>query len=283
MRLAAYCQKKQIDFICTPFDKKSLNYLAANTKMPLLKLASGEVTHGPLLLEAARTGMPIILSTGMSNLEEISVALSILHYGYHHAQGYPDAKPVTQAQLAELRDKVTILHCVSQYPAPVSATNLRAMDSIAEAFGLPVGLSDHSVGITMSVAAAARGASVLEKHFTFDTAAQGPDHAASLAPGELNRLVQAVRDVAAGMGDGKKICRPEEMNTKDVARRSVVAARAIAKGEVFSEDNLICKRPSSGPLMPDALWQLLGKPARQAYAADDFIQAGELAATAAAG
>lgn len=276
-RLHKYCQTKGIHFLCTPFDRRSLDYLAKNTTMPYLKLASGEVTNGPLLLAAARTGLPVILSTGMSDLDEIGIALSILYFGYTHADGVPtDLGMPTPSMLAYLREKVTLMHCVSQYPAPIAATNLLAMDTLRETFGLHVGLSDHSSGISMSIAAAARGACMLEKHFTYDVNAHGPDHAASLSAHDLKLMIKSIREVSEGMGDGKKICQPEELNTRNVARRSVVAAITIKKGDIFSENNLICKRPASGFLKPNQLWQLLGKPAKLDYSADDFIDNKEI-------
>ncbi|MDX1975785.1 MAG: N-acetylneuraminate synthase [Rickettsiales bacterium] len=277
IELATYCQSKKIDFLCTPFEHQSLKILTERTKMRYLKLASGEVTNGPLLLASARTGLPIILSTGMSNLDEIGIALSILHFGYSHKAGSP--QPLSQPtadMLAALKDKVTLLHCVSQYPAPIHLTNLKAMETIAKRFGLPIGLSDHTVGITMSVAAAARGASVIEKHFSYDVKATGPDHSASLSAGELKAMAAAIREVESGLGNGEKHCQAEERNTLSIARRSVVAAYPIEKGEKFSEQNLICKRPATGPVSPNQYWQLLGKPAKSGYAADDFIQADEL-------
>ena len=157
VRLEAHCIKRNIDFLCTPFDHGSLHFLVKNTDMHALKLASGEVTNGPLLLAAARTGLPIILSTGMSDLDEIGVALSILHFGYEHTTGHPQNLTVaTPPMLRALSEKLTLLHCVSQYPAPVASTNLLAMDTLAETFNLPVGLSDHSLGLTMAIAASAR-------------------------------------------------------------------------------------------------------------------------------
>ena len=276
--LAAYCQSKGIDFLCTPFDAASLDYLVSNTRMPYLKLASGEVTNGPFLLAAARTGLPVILSTGMSNLAEIATALSILYHGYFGAKDTaPTLAAPTPDMLAALKNKVTILHCVSQYPAPLTSMNLRAMDSIAAAFGLHVGLSDHSLGITMAVAAVARDAVMVEKHFTYDITASGPDHAASLTPEALNTMVTAIRDVSIGLGNPEKRCVEAEANTREIARRSIVAAEPIAKGTPFSVNNLICKRPGNGPLAPNALWQLLGKKATRDYTADAFIAAEELA------
>ena len=255
---------------------QSLHYLIENTEMPYLKIASGEVTNGPLLLAAARTRMPIILATGMSTLDEIGTALSILYVGYHNKEGNPSKPGVaTPDQLVDLREKVHLLQCVSQYPAPIHSTNLLAMDTLEQTFSLHIGLSDHSLGLTIAVAAAARGARIIEKHFTYDMAARGPDHAASLNPAELAALVKAVREVSEAMGNGEKECLQEEMNTRTVARRSVVAASAITRGTPFGEENLTTKRPSSG-LAPNRLWELLGKNAKRDYDVDDFIDASEL-------
>lgn len=278
VRLEAHCKTRGIDFICTPFDAASLDYLITHTRMPYLKLASGEVTNGPFLHACARTGLPIILSTGMADLGEVATALSIVHAGYH-GNAVPSLLPPTAEMLRELAGKVTILHCVSQYPAPANSLNLNAIDTIRDAFGLPVGYSDHSLGITMPIAAVAKGAVMIEKHFTFDVNADGPDHKASLTPEELAAMVRAIRDTEAARGDGKKQCQPAEMSTRDVARKSIVAATAIAKGELFSEANLTCKRPGNG-LSPNALWQLLGKPASRDYGADSTIDAAELTAQA---
>ena len=277
-QLAAYCREKGIDFLCTPFDAQSLAYLTSATSMKYLKLSSGEVTNGVLLIAAARTGLPVILSTGMCDLEEIGQALAFLHYGMTHPQGYPaQLPPSADAQmLAQLQGKVWLLHCVSQYPAPFEATNLRAMDSMGDAFGLPVGLSDHTQGIAVPVAAVARGATVIEKHFTYDRNAKGPDHMASLSPQELAQMITAIRQVEQAMGSPVKGCQKIEENTRDLARKSLVAGQPIRKGELFSEENLACKRPAKGGLSPNFMFALLGKPAKADYAFDDFITAAEL-------
>ncbi len=275
-RLESYCKKSGIDFLCTPFDEASLEYLAHNTQMKYLKLASGEVTNGPFLLASARTGLPIILSTGMANIEEISDALSILYYGYNNQSGYPKDFTLTPQMLAYLRPKMTLLHCVSQYPAPIGAMNLKAIDTLLDKFTLPAGLSDHSLGISMALAAVARGCHMIEKHFTYDVGAKGPDHAASLSASELKEMVAGIREVEAGLGSAKKNCQPEEKNTRGIARRSVVAATAIAKGEIFSDKNIICKRPALGEIAPNKFWELLGKKAKRDYFADDFIDGGEI-------
>ena len=278
VRLAEYCKERSIDFLCTPFDAASLDYLVKNTQMRYLKLSSGELTNGPFLLAAARSSLPLILSTGMSDMAEIGEALCMLHYGFANATGYPTLHLTTPTpqMLADLIGKVTLLHCVSQYPAPLEAVNMQAMDTMAEAFHLSVGLSDHSQGIHVPIAAVACGAAMIEKHFTYDKEERGPDHKASLSPWELAAMVAAIRDVAVAMGNGQKICQPVEENTRDVARKSLVAARAIAKGEVFTEANLTCKRPEKGGISPNSMFAVLGKPAKADYAADDFIQATEL-------
>lgn len=282
VRLQRYCATKKIDFLCTPFDHGSLDFLVNNTPMPYLKLPSGEVTNGPLLLAAARTGLPIILSTGMAKLEEINIALSILHFGYTQKTGYPLPCPAFANMLEDLHGNVTLLHCVSQYPAPKEASNLRVMNLMQQAFGLLVGLSDHTQGFEVALAAVSLGAVMIEKHFTYDTKAPGPDHAASLMPDELKAMVAAIRSGAPfaaapeWLGDGIKRCQPAEESTRVIARKSLVAARPISKGEVFSEQNLTAKRPGNGPLAPNALWSLLGKAAKTDYAPDAFINATEL-------
>lgn len=277
VRLMENCKTYNIDFMCTPFDHASLEYLVTNTQMPYLKLPSGEVTNGSLLLAGARTQQPIILSTGMATLEEITAALCILHFGYNNPTGYPtNLSQLTAEILADLHTKVTLLHCVSQYPAPIESTNLRAMDTLSKKFTLPVGFSDHSLGITMPIAAVARGAVMIEKHFTYDISAVGPDHAASLSPTNLKNMVSAIRDVEKSLGTGEKICQPQEKNTRDIARRSVVAAKPIIIGEIFNEENLTCKRPATGDVAPNSLWSLLGKVAKLGYAEDDFIDKIEL-------
>jgi N-acetylneuraminate synthase len=277
VRLSEHCKIRGIDFLCTPFDKESLDYLIEREiPMRYLKLASGEVTNGPLLLAAARTGKPIILSTGMANIEEIREALAILYFGYNFLNAHPKELELAPAMLEFLRERVTLLHCVSQYPAPLSSMNLRAINTLAAEFSLPVGLSDHSPGINSTLAAVARGAAMIEKHFTYDVGATGPDHAASLSPQELKGMVAAIREVESTLGDGRKICQPEEENTRLVARRSVVAATAITKGEIFSEENICCKRPALGEVAPNNFWKLLGKKAGRDYSADDFIAAREI-------
>ncbi len=266
--LSRACQQRGIDFLCTPFDLQSLRELLATTTMRYLKLASGEVTHAPLLLAAAQSGLPVILSTGMSSLDEINTALSILHHGIKRASGYPDPSATLRPDtLSALAEHVVLLHCVSQYPAPHPSLNLRAIETLSKAYGLPVGYSDHSMGIMAPVAAVAMGACMIEKHLTYDTSAHGPDHKASLDAATFRQMVEAIRNTEMALGDGTKQCQPQEEDTRQIARRSIVAAAPIRRGELFSADNLVCKRPAGG-ISPNDYWSLLGKASQHDYEAD---------------
>lgn len=273
--LVARCAEKEIEFLSTPFDFESLRLLTEGLDLKRLKAGSGELTNAPLLLALARTGRPVILSTGMASLDEIREALSVLAFGYS-ARGTPrpgdfETAFESDAGQAVLREKVTLLHCTSAYPTPDDEVNLKAIGALAQTFGLPTGFSDHSVGIEIPIASVAVGACMIEKHFTLDRNLPGPDHKASIEPEELAALVKGVRRVSAALGDGVKAPRALEKGTADVARKSLVAARAIAAGEVFTEENLTVKRPGTG-LSPSRFWSLLGQPAPRAFAADDLIE-----------
>jgi len=270
------CRGRGLDFMSTPFDSASATFLIDVLNVERLKVASGEITNGPLLLQMARSHKPIILSTGMSVLDEVRMALGVIAFGYVMP---PDAAPCprafrealkSQAGKAALADKVTVLHCTTEYPAPPDTINLQAMVTLAKTFNLPVGLSDHSEGIAVSVAAVGLGATVIEKHFTLDKNLPGPDHKASLTPGELADMVKAIRVVEQARGSGEKQPSTVEMNTRIVARKSLVALRPIAPGEIFSAENLGMKRPGGG-VPPMALWTYLGKPAPRGYASDEMV------------
>jgi N-acetylneuraminate synthase len=272
-RLIARCADKGIEFISTPFDLESVALLA-RLQVRRLKLPSGELTNGPLLWSAARTGLPVILSTGMARLGEVEEALGAL------ASGYLDVKPKTRGSLAEvfasadgqqaLRGKVTLLHCTTEYPAPAAEVNLRAMDTLAQAFNLPVGFSDHTEGIAVAVAAVARGAVVVEKHFTMDRKLPGPDHKASLEPDELKEMVAAIRSVEAALGSPVKGPADSERRNMAVARKSLVALKPIRRGDVFTTENLGVKRPGAG-ISPMGYWDKLGQTASRDYSPDDPI------------
>ena len=274
--LFEHCRKRSIQFLSTPFDLGSIDFLADHLDVPILKIPSGEVTNAPFLLKIARTGKPLIFSTGMSTLEEVRLALGVLAFGYTKPAG---AKPSPEAfdsayRSAEgqtvLSQRVTLLHCTTEYPAPFEDVNLRAMDTLKEAFNLKVGLSDHSRGIHVAIAAVARGAAVIEKHFTLDRNLPGPDHQASLEPEELAAMVRAIREVELSLGSGEKKPAASELKNLPIARRSLVAAKAIQAGEKFSEENLTIKRPGVG-VSPMNYWKFIGKKSTRDYQPDELI------------
>jgi len=251
--LAEHCRGQGIRFLATPFDHASIDLLA-DLKLEMVKIPSGEITNLPYLRKIAAPNWEIILSTGMSTIDEVEEALLILE-----AAGAP-------------RARITLLHCTTEYPAPVAEANLRAIPTMRRAFpGLKgVGYSDHTSGIVVPIAAAALGATVIEKHFTLDKTMEGPDHQASLEPGELAAMARAIREVEAALGDGVKSPSASEMKNRDIVRKSIVASRVIRAGEVFSPDNLSAKRPGTGvsPMRWDAF---VGAYARRDYAPDEGV------------
>ncbi len=263
-RLIKYCKELNIEFLSTAFDFESLNFLVHDLGLKRLKIPSGELTNAPLVLEHARTGCELIVSTGMATLAEVEMALGVIAFGYTVDSGItPSVDEFQKAFFSEqgqqaLKSKVTILHCTTEYPAPMKDINLKAMDTLATAFNLPAGYSDHSEGITIPVAAVARGACLIEKHFTLDNNMEGPDHKASLEPQELTEMVKAIRNVELALGDGVKGPRPSEIKNKAVARKSIVATKKIQKGELYSADNITIKRPGDGP-SPYLYWDVIGK------------------------
>lgn len=274
--LVNYCRRRGIKFLSTAFDMESLHMLTERFKLPRIKVPSGEITNGPLLLQAARTGKPILLSTGMSSLTEVRDALGVIAFGYVGGDDRPSRgafRKALQSLVGQraLRRKVTLLHCTSEYPAPVNEINLRAMTTLKNTFNLRVGLSDHSEGIYAAVAAVALGASVIEKHFTLSKNLYGPDHRASLEPAELQEMVLAIREVEAELGAAKKSPTFSELKNRQIVRKSLVAARPIRRGESFSEENVLCKRPGDG-LSPMAYWSILGKEARRDYREEELIE-----------
>lgn len=248
--LKEYCDSIGIQYLSAPFDIPSVRFLGT-LGLPLIKMPSGEITNLPYLEEMAKLHTPVLLSTGMSTLDEITDALGVLDDG-----GCPE---------------VTVLHCNTQYPTPYEDANLTAMLELYEQFGLPVGLSDHTPGWECDVAAAVLGAQVIEKHFTLDKSLPGPDQKASLNPEELRAMVQAVRRIEVAMGSGKKQVSPSEAKNKAVARKSIVAARPIKKGEVFTAENLTTKRPGDG-VSPMRWYEVLGTEAAFDFAEDEPIR-----------
>jgi N,N'-diacetyllegionaminate synthase len=251
-RLIERCSQRRIGFLSSPFDIESVEMLAS-LGVREFKIASGEITDLPVLRAIARSAETAILSTGMATLEEVSAALSALE-----AAGLP-------------RNRITLLHCTTEYPAPFCDVNLRAMVTLGRVFDLPIGYSDHTQGTEVSIAAAAMGATLIEKHFTLDRTLPGPDHAASLEPEELKAMVSALRNVTAAMGAAEKMPTPAERRNMEVVRKSIVAAKAIGIGEVFSEANLTTKRPGSG--MSPMLWDsVVGQRASRSYVPDELIE-----------
>jgi N-acetylneuraminate synthase len=272
--LVQRCKARGIHFMSTAFDAESLAHLAT-LGMPALKIPSGDINCGPLLLQAARLGMPLIVSTGMCTLADIEDALGVIAFGLTQDGEPRDRSALTAAFCsaagqAALRRQVSLLHCVTQYPAPPDAVNLRAMDTMAQAFGLPVGYSDHTLGIEVALAAVARGATIIEKHFTLDQRLPGPDHAASLEPEQLHALVRGIRTIEQALGGSLKMPAAAEMPNRPVARRSIVAAHRIRQGEVFTAASFEMKRPGTG-LSPLDAWGLVGQRASRDFETDELI------------
>lgn len=252
LQLSRHCSALGIEFLSTAFDLESLAILKS-LGLARYKIPSGEITNLPLLRAIADCHAPILLSTGMASLGEIEAAIAVL-----------ESRGIS-------REMITLLQCTTEYPAPAADVNLRAMVNMGGAFGVRYGLSDHTMGWEVAVAAVALGASVIEKHFTLDRSLPGPDHQASLEPDELAQMVRCIRNVEAALGDGIKRLAASESANRRIARRSIVAARAIAKGEPFSEHNLAVKRPGDG-LSPMRWDDVLMRVAHRDFAADDQIE-----------
>ena len=248
--LINYCKEQNIQFLSTPFDIPSATYLH-ELGMTQWKIPSGEITNLPFLRHVAGYGQPIFLSTGMSTLEEVAAAMSVLQ-----ASGV---------------GKITLLQCNTDYPTAYEDANIRAMLSLKEKFKVSVGYSDHTMGLEVPVAAVALGATVIEKHFTLDRGMQGPDQVASMEPDELKQMVQAIRNVEKALGTGEKVPSKAESKNIAIARKSIVAAKAIKCGEVYTEDNLACKRPGTG-ISPMEWDEVIGKRANRDYEEDELIE-----------
>jgi N,N'-diacetyllegionaminate synthase len=250
-----YAKKKNIIFLSSTVDKESVDLLG-NLGVPAFKVASGEITNFPLLRYIAGKKKPVILSTGMSTLDEIEDALEVIRQ-----KGVQD---------------IVLLHCVTSYPAKIEDVNLRVIETLRHRFKLPVGFSDHTLGITASIASAALGAVLIEKHFTLDTSLPGPDHKASLEPDELKEMVRAIRDVEKALGDGIRKLTEDEERIKKVARRSIVAKVRIPKGTIITEDMLDLKRPGVG-IEPKYLNDIIGKRAKKDIKPDELVTFEKLA------
>lgn len=250
MVLNDYCRIKGISFLSTPFDNESIEFLD-KLGMSVWKIPSGEVTNFPYLVKIAETHKPLIMSTGMCTLEDVEAAIRVLTIN--------GCGPIT------------LLHCTTEYPAPYSEVNLKAMETLRSRLNLPVGYSDHTQGIVIPIAAVAMGAVVIEKHFTLDRTMEGPDHKASLEPSELKAMVDAIRCVESSMGDGVKCPADSEHRNMMIARKSIVAMRAIKKGEQFTRENITTKRPGSG-INPMRWNEVLGQFAKRSFEEDELIE-----------
>ena len=247
-----HCSKYKIGFLSTPFDEISLDFLLS-LGISLIKIPSGEITNLPYLRRIAQLGLPVILSTGMSEMSEVRDAIQVLQQG------------------GVKHSDLTVLHCTTDYPTKMLDVNLRAMTALQREFKVKVGYSDHTMGIEVATAAVALGATVIEKHFTLDRSLPGPDHAASLEPAELKAMIYAIRNVSTALGDGFKAPRPAEVSNRAVARKSIVAACDIKSGELFSVKNITTKRPGTG--ISPMLWDdVIGRKASTDFKADDLIK-----------
>jgi N,N'-diacetyllegionaminate synthase len=252
--LMDHCRSRSIAFLSTPFDAQSLDMLI-DMGVPVIKVPSGEITNLPYLRKVGAKGLPAILSTGMATLDEVREAVAVLTEA-----GTPAAR-------------ITVLHCNTQYPTPLADANLRAMATLAETFPeCRVGYSDHTPGITCAVAAAAMGATVIEKHFTLDKAMPGPDHAASMDPTELTDMVRSVREVEQALGDGVKQPSPSERANIDIARRFLVAVAPIKAGEPFSEANVTARRTGCGGVSPMRWDEVMGTVAKRDFQTGEGIE-----------
>lgn len=243
------CDKEGIQFLSTPFDIESIHFL--NDMVPFWKIPSGEVTNYPYLVEIAKTGKPVVMSTGMCELSEIDSAIAVLKTNGTH--------------------EITLLHCNTQYPTPYKDVNLRAMETLRKRYSVKVGYSDHTQGIEVPIAAVALGAEVIEKHFTLDRTLPGPDHKASLEPDELAAMVKAIRNIEAALGNADKTVSDSERENIAIARKSIVATKAIKKGELLNEKNITTKRPGTG-LSPMFWNSVIGTKAIRDFQEDEEIE-----------
>lgn len=250
VKLKAYCEKVGIEFLSTPFELESVDFLIS-LGCRLWKIPSGEITNYPYLIKIAKTGFPIIMSTGMSSMEEVEAAVKLLK---ENGCG-----------------EISLLHCVTEYPAPFEDVNLRAMNSLKERFKVKVGYSDHTTGIEIPIAAVAMGAEIIEKHFTLDKNMEGPDHKASLNPAELKAMVDAIRNVEKAVGNGCKVPADSEKKNIAIARKSIVAKCNIKAGEKLTEANITTKRPGNG-VSPMRWNEVLGTAAKRDFMEDELIE-----------
>lgn len=270
--------KHNIEFMSTAFDIESLDFLVNKVGVKRLKIPSGEITNGPLLLAHARKGLPLIMSTGMATLNEIHAALQVIAFGTANTLNQRGPKDIDLARAyaeecskSYWKERITLLHCTSEYPAPLEEINLRAIESISKHFGLPCGYSDHSEGIEVSLAAVALGSTVIEKHFTLDKSLPGPDHMSSLGPDELYALVRGVRSIDIALGSDIKVVGSSELKNRTAVRRGTYAKKNIDQFDLLSMENVEFLRPENG-VTPMDFWQMIGLPAGKNYKQGDSIE-----------
>lgn len=257
-RLKEYCDQKKIMFLSTPDEEESLDFLADDLKVPLIKIGSGEVTNLPYLIRIAKKNRPVILSTGMATLAEVAEAVEVMKLN-HHCPADLSFPPLT------------LLHCTTDYPVSFEEVNLKAMETLRETFKLPVGYSDHTLGIEIAVAAVSLGAKVIEKHFTLDKSLPGPDHQASLEPKELQAMVKAIRNTEKALGTGVKEPTATEIRMMRHVRKSVIAGRDLKKGRIIEKDDLVIKRPGTG-ISPKFQDVIIGMRLTQNVAQEEPVQ-----------
>jgi N-acetylneuraminate synthase len=277
--LKQLCDDLEIEFLSTPFDATSLAFLTDQLNLETIKLGSGELTNGPLLFNAARSGRKLIVSTGMSNGSEVAQAIGLIGSALDpNFEFTSNATPALFEELSgtnqvidSMKNKVSLMHCTSEYPADYNGINLNAIETMRNKYGLPVGYSDHTMGIHISTAAVALGASLIEKHFTLDRDLPGPDHVASIEPEELESMVRQIRDVEVSLGDGVKSATSKEIKNKLVVRKVLLANENIRRGERFTPQNIVAKRSGPGR-SPMDYWFLLGRPSTRSYKKGEVIE-----------
>lgn len=261
-----------LDFLSTPYDPQSLSFLVNEMNVNQIKIASSDITNLPLLLAAGRSGKKVILSTGMSTIEEIGQGLATIGFGGTRKEGSPTLSQIASWDDVSLQqylpNHVVLMQCTSQYPAPVDEANLQAISTLRDLFGVPVGYSDHTIGTLAAVMSVAYGASMYERHFTLDRMAPGPDHAASLEPVEFTALVAAIREAEKARGSGVKEPSPGEVGNRYPMRKGLIAARNIAAGEVITASDITCRRPAMGD-PPSRFWSWVGKVADRNFTVGD--------------
>ena len=276
IKLNQYCITQNIDFLCTPFDIDALYFLVKDLKLKTIKISSPDILNGQLLFETAKLGVDTIISSGMAKLGEIEYALSILAAGYCFPSEVPNQENLARLYNHKdaqecIKEKVTILHCNSDYPTKISDVNLRNLTTLQNTFQAPIGFSDHTTDLDISATAVALGATVIEKHFTTDKALPGPDHLASLNPQELKHMILKIRKVEQALGNYIKWPTLSEYENITSVRRSLFANIDIKKGETFTKENLTLKRPGNG-ISSQHYWDYIGKISKKDYRKDELIQ-----------